>query len=779
MILGASHKRVKRLRLGVFAQGAYPSDEREPKSGWSSQLMTDVWQEPIGMNLMLLPYCLTPEWLTTFTGNYARLSFSDFGLTEGTGGWRKGGLQGRIANDGDMSAAAITTATFGGDRGFYVSFFPFSAGNGERIELEVGYGSTGSATDVNCKLALQFWTGGRVYVNRNGELAGEGDVGSTPNEVQRILVLPMNVREVLVWSVNNGRGFIHVCDDVEESDSAPRVVPDTNFWFYRPEGAVDVEFAPLRFASTGTAYSIRGALPDVPGSTEVQESPEAFRRIEQGGGVSVVLTDLAGANYAYTAGQDVRLKVTLTGAGSGAYTPFVQGALAGFPAVTKPTDPNVLGQVELSDRAIDVTLSVPESPCDVSVSFQTIGREEGVDDLLHDLARLTNLPMDLKLGALEPFFRGQSGPTPETLAATDEGRGLSATFRDWCQLFEPPAYRDPYPFDGLTLTAALTRILNHAGYSSGDYDIESNTFVLPLTEGAALGEWSEFADTGDSCWDQIRRLLETYAATWIYGWFPTSTGVKFRAGSPETHFGATAKETLYLTAEESVTAGHVDDANDPDAAWRFVVHSFEETRLQTEANEVRYSGYDKKLRRPIQAKYTDLASIDPETAYTARPDNWEGQLLPLWVADHRVTTQDACERACGILAGRVTQRRVVCRFECELILDPTTGQPLWRGDVIEIAGKGTYRINTIEARWLVSEPDDAPSGFPMRRCRATYTATKGAGAALGNRSLTPTLMDVKESHEERLADRIRVRQGSEFLLKRPVGIQTTATLLTS
>lgn len=773
ILLNPAQERLKRPRLGVFVQGMYDGDV----SGWSRQLLENVWQEPVGGNLMLMPVCLADAfaWADNFTGEYARLGFADFGLTEGVGGWRRGGLnQARLARDEDMTAAAITTAGYGGDRGFYLSWYTFDRGVSDGVDIEFGYGTSGSATDPACKLALQFLCGGRVNVNRGGQTVGQGNIGGRLKGFHEALVLPMNVREVLVYSLTNAEGFIHCFDDVAESDPTPRVTPNVPVWFYRPSGAVDVEIAPLRFKTSGRAFSTKGALAERPSDDEAY-SGDVFRRVEQGGTVTATLTNLAGDDYTASEDLGIRIKVDLTGPGE--YTPFVQAAAGGFPAITDQTEGT--HSIEIRERAMQVRLSVPESPTDVRVSFSAMGREVGVDDALWDLARLTNLPLEISLGGLAPFFRGQSGPTPQAGAATQEGLSFLAEFRDEWALTENARYREPYPFDDLTLTESLTRALAHAGRGTGA-QIEDNTFRLPFVEGGARGRWAEIARSGDPSCDVLRHMLETYAATWIYGYFPGDDAPIFKAGSPS-FFGSAPVVTLYGSIAEAVTiGGHDPNPNSEDAAWRFVYHDWTETRLRVEANDVRVTGFDPIARRVIQARYFDPDSADPTLAPEDRPDNWEGEHLPLGLWDPKITTQAACERACGILAGRTVDRRVVGAFSAEFARKPLEaglGLPLWKGAVVDLHGKGTYRLNTLEADWIVNEPDEVPWGSPRRRCRARYTAVKGAGSALGVSSVDCRLDRIVAAHEKALADRTRVRPGGEVLLNRPVAVQTAATIL--
>jgi hypothetical protein len=41
---------------------------------------SDTWTDPVTQTSMLLPVCLSETWQTTSSGDYARLTLSDFGL---------------------------------------------------------------------------------------------------------------------------------------------------------------------------------------------------------------------------------------------------------------------------------------------------------------------------------------------------------------------------------------------------------------------------------------------------------------------------------------------------------------------------------------------------------------------------------------------------------------------------------------------------------------------------------------------------------------------------
>ena len=260
-----AQNRLQKHRIAVTVAG----------TEWYAGSSDSIWFDVVTRCLMIRPFCLTPEWSTTSTGNYSRWGIADFALP-GTGWYTKSDKQAgqnRIANQVAMASSAISTATLNANQGMWVSFFNFNEGDKEGVTFECGWSNVGNGT---VGVSLRFYAGGRVEVWKDGTMLETGNVNGSgsrnnANKYVNILLLPMRKRELLIYNHSGGGGFVHLFDDIAEDAVAPVITSASKFWFKAIINP-DVEIAPLKFPTSGWIVSPTIQFADVPDNTRSVET---------------------------------------------------------------------------------------------------------------------------------------------------------------------------------------------------------------------------------------------------------------------------------------------------------------------------------------------------------------------------------------------------------------------------------------------------------------------------------------------------------------------------
>ena len=158
-----AQKRVDDDRISVYAGGA----DMEVGAG------TSVWVDPITKTLMIMPSCLKGSWYTSNSGDYAKLGMSAFGLSStdwedrqdqhATGPWIS-------RKDSATNGTAITSASYAKNRGFWISWFAYGAGD-VFLQLRCGWNSTAT---IAGGIGLEVYSDGTTLVYKAGVLVGSG-----------------------------------------------------------------------------------------------------------------------------------------------------------------------------------------------------------------------------------------------------------------------------------------------------------------------------------------------------------------------------------------------------------------------------------------------------------------------------------------------------------------------------------------------------------------------------------------------------------------------------
>jgi hypothetical protein len=750
------------------------------KYGFNNVYSSNAWIEPVTGTVMLRPAPLFGTWDTSNSGIYARLTLADFGLSSTAAGWKEVDNRGagpvRLYNESGHGSSEITTTSYGVNRPFYVSFYTYNVENSNAsVFFECGWSAGGTGASG---VSLQFRTSGEILIQKDGTVIGGGEIGieggqDASNNYASYLIIPFRRRDLLIYSITAGDGFVFTFEDIAEDAVDPEILPDEPFWFYVPERSINVELAPVQFESTGYVTSLPIALASAPEVGETLESrangaiaasvtnayvlgdqPEigGVDTVNVVSAVSVLETD--GTSFTPDGAiKTVLLRCDL--AGDGQYTPFVYGVHAAYETVFDDTDD--AEQFDLTPYILSnpaPVLVVPDDPGGVQFTFTLKAPETLEAGDVAKLLTLGNRPCRVMIGTnvlvdgvlMEPEFED---------AFYDEAARLRCTVRDQLYIAQQIQFRERIPLDNVALcetadgadywNSAVQFIAYQSGIANADMLLDSIGYTIPYRPSNEITEaFQNVIEIGATCYEELARLVGTYAAGFAWGVRPTPS-----AASPEFYFydpdnlSNTPDYTLYRTEDDAVAA-----LADPlDVYWSYI-----ETPLAIEANEVRCTGYDPRLGRAVQAYKIDTASQDPTTLPSLRPDNWVGLPRALGIIDPRFNSEDACIRGVEAIYPRVTQRYWTATATSEMLFK-ATGEALWRGDLLELDGRRSIRISAVQVEFLLEDS----STFVARN--AVYT-----GGTILNRG-GANVTEIRTSAERAAVQKTFIYSGGEVIAR--------------
>jgi len=736
-----------------------------------------TWVEPVTDTLMLLPSPLEPEWHTTSTGRYSRLNLAAFGLAASTGGWQmqatKAAGATRIYHPDGMSVPAVTLATYGKNRGIFFSAFAANVGDEDDAVLaDVGWGNSGTYASG---VAARVWAGGKVDIWRGGQFRKQYKIGilggsQVANSYLNLLLLPCRRRELLVYSITAGDGFVHVFDEIPEDEPNPVITPDEKMWFYIPKGMVDGEFAPLQFATSGSVMGAKASFGTPPKAT--QELRQYVNGVAFGGtagyllhadtafagatGASVSLLDHTGAAFVKNGvNKDVRLGVTLTG--DGAYSPFVYLAHAEY----KPEFANTpeVGE-SVMDKLVAGTFRLDSQGAAFDMELKDL---DELDTRVPKIKRVSNRPVDVMHG---PFFlmRGIS-ETPDVGGEREHVARLNVSLRSRLKLADKEMFNERVPLVGMDVCrssapCALRMLLHQIGLTDAEINLEDVPgAVIGRTPPAKCGKAETEIQIGDKAADWIRRLVDDYLGGFVYGFRPVldpDVKEEFFIESPETIAAKPSKLTLYKRVQDAIDAGRPKEI-----AHLFVYRRFNHKVLEPEANQVRVTGWNPREGRLLQSFLDDLDSQDPTLDPADRPDNWVGGVRKYGLGTRSLNRQEDVDRACELLYNRLTPALEPVEWFSEFMSDPANGLPIWQADKITLDGEGDVIVGSFIFGVDIDEPNPEDPLHPLARWRETrYTGSLNQLVGVPG----TTLGEIQRNHRRRVVSRQVTRPGSEFLL---------------
>lgn len=689
--------RIDRDRLPLIAKGG----EME-----LSIQRSGAWIEPSHDRVILEPYCLTDAWVTSNSGNYAKLALSSF---TATGTWETRTHTGLIAGpwlaiaDTSASGSLVTTTTYSKNRGFWVACHVYAQTKGV-VVLQGGWNNSASSASG---VSFSLYSDGTVIVYKDAVEFGRGKIGIQKNGTAELMLLPYAHRELLVYSPDGegqnqrGSAFSVLFDDIAEDAADPTITGATNFWLTVPSGGTQVMAAPLLFPTSGYVTSVKQSFIDPPLTTDVLEEWVNDSWVGAGptypyrvyghppyvgtASASAVAVDWSGSSFtANGTNIEARLKLTLT-TSSSSYTPTVYGAQLAYAARFASTDDSEV--FDATAYCLSASLSVPEDPAGVSLSL-SFREPAALEADIPNFRRATNLPCKFSVDGV-PVIDGRTNSPTWKRMPTDGSSTVEVEVRDGWKGAENYRYAEVLPLDDLQLTGVLIYLAAHCGIEDTATTITSDAFTLPMQTTGAVDGWSVLVETGDSPAQWLAQLIEDYAATWVQGLRPDGTGIEYFALSPA-DVGTTPVVTLWRSAADSFNPLLGNHSTNPHK-WVYRMGSTVET-LEPEATEVRVSGYEAISGRLIQAYKVDSNAEDVTTAPSSRPVNWVGEKRRVGVENIAITQQSVCNSATELLYDRLTPTREMVEWEGSFLVEPITLRPLWRGDIVRLVGLGYYKI---------------------------------------------------------------------------------------
>jgi hypothetical protein len=693
VIFDHAQPRLRYDRLSAFADAPLFN----PRSRDSKAELSGCTIEPVGGRVILEPYCLTKTWYTSNSGDYAKLALSAFASTSG---WEERADQHArgpyLARPDATTGSLVTTTTYAKNQGFYIAFWSYGAGD-VFISHQFGWNSTASTA---AGISIEYASDSTVNVLQDGVAIGQGKISgssttnNTGGSLVELVVIPMARREIVIFSPSSGDGFSVIVPGIDESTSSPTILPASKFWLKIVAGASQIQVAPIKFPTSGTATSDRLSLLEPPASGETLEaydnSPWPTGSVDYRvwgypayvgtQGLTATLRKWDGTAFSADGiEKNCRVRLTLT-TDNQTVTPVAYGgAVAYRRTLTNTSD----SEADVTLNVLDCTLSVAESPGDAAIDL-VVRDPAGMAPPF--VSTTTNRPIKVKIGSVT-LFDGLCGDLPREFTANPAADTVQFEVRNRLKLLDEYVFTEPFPLDGFNFSSALSFLAARA-FNSGEIDISTTSFAVPFEGSRSGGDWGSMVEVGDTALSWIERLIETYAFDWYWGVKPTSTGVKFFAKSLA-DLGTTPAVTVYETDAAAITGG-VATAD----LVKFTVREVRETLLEPIANDVRVTGVDPRTGRPFQSHREDAASKNPTTAPGSRPDNWKGTILRYGLADPAITTQTLCNQVCTTIASRVFPARYAIEWKSDLLMG-SGSVPLWRGDVVRIQGRGDYRIQTI------------------------------------------------------------------------------------
>jgi hypothetical protein len=656
-----------------------------------------VWADPVTDTVFLRPYRAREEFSYTTSGNYARLAKTDYTLTT-SANW----IENHVEAPGDIFLESLgtneivtTTASYAANRAFYIDGFIFGKKTNLQSVLECGWGdpATGVSIRLRANSDFEVWKGGTrlgFYSPPSGgamfqkaKKGKRGQAASMAGQFFSLLLIPCRLRELLVVIGGGaGTGFSHVFDDLDPV-AGNTITPSGHFWWYvppRPDAAYQkacIQCAPIKWATSGTARGQAVGLrkPPITGATFTSKTGGA---VPSGCGLtaSLVRADTLAAFVPNGVLKDVRVNVAMTGTGD--YSPEIYSSdLYTDPTVAMTTD----GTFDLAPYTTALSLTAPErGATTINIDGKGPGAMEA--DGLDRPRKLQRRTVRLALRDID-IFRGTLG-----LPEVDEGAGMAPC--DWDTIirwkgedrttqFTRRKFLHTIAYDGMTLSSAMADLAATAGFGSSDVDITVDSFPLPFSPAVSSGDWQLLPRLGESVRTWQERLHADFAATWIEGWSPTLTGLKWRFRRPDT-YSSTPSLEMYQSHEDAALAGVL-----PAVVPRRVVTGLRERALPSEANRVLVVGYDRRTEQEIYSLADDAAAQDPTIAIASRPEHWSGETDSYFLIDgDGINDQDTADRSRDIVAERIIPNLPRWELDCQWLIRETDDRSLWKGDVIRV-----------------------------------------------------------------------------------------------
>ena len=700
-----------------------------------------AWFDSVTGSAMLLPMCFDGAYDTTFSGIYSRLQLSDMEAPFG-GTWRQYQVRGAgdywCSQEDTTTAYSIRTATSwsanqGWCLGMYHGNIPTKA---KRMVLAVAFAPT--ATMSMSPLYLRFFTDGSLQIFKDGVLKGQYDQedsnktagrlvnGLTPmgNQYHSVVIIPHKRRELLVltsWGLN----ISHLFEDLSQDSTTNTIIPAGKLQVQDAVSRQFLQFSPIRFVSSAAIYSKPIKLRYAPPTGAVFTARVIQDRVGRAtGGSSVTASVVKSDLTAYTPDgviDTVRLKVQMTSSDNIESPGVALGEAWYQPA-----------QATTADDPVDITglyesLSISVDETSRATLSMTARRQRLLDAGVEQPQITSDRPIRIAVGSsgASPtyidIFRGSLTPPQIHYERrwTQSHDVLQFDGQDRTRDLELTMYQDGIVYDGMTMQSAVSDMIQTAGFLSTDliWD-DTSGFTLPRSADIARGYSTVVPQRGEYVATLLSKMKNDYAATWVTGWSPTTTGYKYQWSNPNDLVN-TPIMTLYNSRQDAITAGVSGDLVPHRVIYKMSAH-YE----SPEANQIIVLGQDPRNGDLIYSYAADGASADPTTAPASRPYNWRGRTVSYILSEPAITSDAAAIQAKNVISTRLMTGRILLEFTSDLLIDDATNRPLWLRDVVQIMMpggttiRGIYRIIAIPSIDLGFEPTSAGDKRAIRT--ATY-----------------------------------------------------------
>lgn len=769
-IFDTAEKRIKYPRLYTSVTGFLNVGGKDVQ-GW--QFKSNTWVDPITGTLKLMPLQLTPEWESTFNGDYARRATTDFTFSEakwiGTRLIDGAGDDFYITNTSPLTADStiITNTSMGRNAGIYLKLFVTSTSS-ERVELfEAGWhndvGEVVADYDVDndddvdeddvpvppkC-LSFKYYTNGTIKIYEDGELTGEYDISGnktseqTNNKYISLLITPHRIRDLLFVS-DAGTGFVHELSLYEDTTLNQEILPDLKFWIKCKQVSFTFQLTKLIYKTSGYAigYTTKFNTPPLPYPTPDSSVPPApgqqsliLSQIWSALKSTIVvpthiITDLVEFNNYATVfvsngttdvlpkgKQKANLRVRLSTPDK-YYTPEVYCAIAEFLPVLGDID-DLENDITNLLRA-NWTLAVSDSLSETEVNV-TISNPKDAEFVVLDLLSVKNRAVELRMGNdpdLEDeeeipdltILKFRTVPIDSTEGVSNESEvGQIKLIERFQYILSNFIFKDKLILDASALHTAFIKICTEAGLEETELDIPDMGYTLETSPDVSHGEFSYCISKGDKAIDWINKLYDEFCGNFFKGVRLTITGPIF-----------TIKDIADLPNTPAVTIYHDDvDITDRDDVWKLACREFKPTTLPLESNDVWVSGLNPKTRKPMIVNLKDVESCDVTTAVGDRNEFWYGEEKPYAFQSQFIRTVDSLKRTALLLFDRLSVNNQVAEFTCEMLFTDEN-IPVWRGDIVNIDPFGWYRIQSVD----MTSAREPSTTSPLPSRKTTYIGKK-------------------------------------------------------
>lgn len=704
----------------------------------TSSAETDHWVDPVTKRTIIKPYCLYKAWYTSGTGDNAKLAKSDFGLGSN---WEDRADQQAAGNwigviDASVTSgrSGVSTTTYAKNQGFYLAWFVYGSGE-TYISVECGWNNTATGASG---VSLRILSDGSVEVWKDNVMVQTGKIGGPKggsegsNQFRSVMLLPWHHSELLVYSPSSGDGFSVVFEDIAEDDADPTITSATKFWINCPSGAVQLQVAPLKFPTSAVFWSKKLSFIEPPATGEALAqfisgdwygTTQYYRAYGYPAYVGAQYVDAgpvtwSGSTFTPDGSQkEARVRVALS-TNNQAYTPSFEGVQLAYPQQTALTDDADV--FDATNYVLAATLSVPASAESVGLDLD-LATIETIESEIPGISTATYKPVRAGIGEMV-IFDGIASQPRRNLTAYDESSTIQIACRDKWALLENYIFTERYPLDGLALKTVIEFLGRRAGLETSAINITDSGFIIPREAGAEAGDFGSMIEPGDNAAQWFKRLVETYAPNWYYGFRPRGGDEPELFALSEDDLGSAPLLTVYLDEDDARGEGLGTDWLD---RQRFKARTWSSQILEPFANDIRVTGWNPRTRRPRQAHWSDADSQRVDTPVTERPSNWLGTVRRFVMVDPSITTSAVLNSVVDELVIDMTVAREAAEMDSDLLMHDD-GYPLWRGDPIHVRRKGIYRIEAFSCGFQLEDTPEDEGVDTINWRNATYTLKKVA-----------------------------------------------------